>query len=315
VAENLNPQVEFAEKRTGKIGKRRKQMKIKLILTALATALALMASIGSATKAVKQGPAPVAQNTDGPRYTSDGLLLRPANYRDWVFLSSSVGLQYGPGANPANPSFENVYVNPSAYNEFAKTGKWPDKTMFVLEIRRSMEKGTFARGGHYQGEVVTMEAAVKDEARFPEKWAYFGLGKSAESARAFPKGQGCFSCHNTNGAVENSFAQFYPTVFAIAKEKGTLNPGYLEGQAAREAAEAHSGQEQKAPAESGAAAPKPTPSPEGEEVEDLVCNMPVKKATALKTIYQNKTYYFCRQQCKDDFERAPLQFIKALEKE
>jgi YHS domain-containing protein len=226
------------------------------------------------------------------------------NYRNWIYLSSSLGLQYGPGANPADPAFENVYVNPSAYSEFMKSGKWPDKTIFVLEIRRSMDKGTFAQGGRYQGDLVTMEAAVKDESRFPEKWAYFGLGRNAESARAFPKTESCFSCHSANAAVENSFAQFYPTVFAVAKEKGTLNPEYLKAQESREAAGAHS----SAGAQSGADAPKGANPPE--EVDDLVCNMQISKNTAFKTDYKGKTYYFCRQECKSDFERAPEQFIK-----
>ena len=274
-------------------------MKTKMIALTAVTALMLILNLGGGSQSAKQEP------NDGPQYTGDGRLARPVNYRNWIYLSSSLGLQYGPGANPADPAFENVYVNPSAYSEFMKSGKWPDKTIFVLEIRRSMDKGTFAQGGRYQGELVTMEAAVKDESHFPEKWAYFGLGRNAESARAFPKTESCFTCHSANAAVENSFAQFYPTVFAVAKEKGTLNPGYLKAQESREAAEAHSSAGEK----SGAAAPAATKSPE-EEADDPVCNMPVSKKTEFKTDYKGKTYYFCRQLCKSDFERAPEQFIK-----
>jgi YHS domain-containing protein len=273
-------------------------MKTKMIVSTAAAVLALILNLGGGSQTAKQEP------YDGPQYTSDNRLARPVNYRDWIYLSSSLGLQYGPGANPADPAFENVYVNPSAYREFMKSGKWPDKTIFVLEIRRSMDKGTFAQGGRYQGELVTMEAAVKDESRFPEKWAYFGLGRSAESARAIPKTESCFTCHSANAAVENSFAQFYPTVFAVAKEKGTLNPGYLKAQESREAAEAHS-----SAGEQAGAAPTATNPPEG-EVDDLVCNMQVSKKTAFKADYNGKTYYFCRQECKSDFERAPEQFIK-----
>jgi len=274
-------------------------MKTKMIVSTAVAALALILNIGGGSQSAKQ------TSTDGPQYTSDNRLMRPTDYRNWIYLSSSLGLQYGPGATPADPAFENVYVNPSAYSEFMKSGKWPDRTIFVLEIRRSMDKGTFAQGGRYQGELVTMEAAVKDESRFPEKWAYFGLGRNAESARAIPKTESCFTCHSANAAVENSFAQFYPTVFAVAKEKGTLNPGYLKAQESRETAEAHS----SASKQSGAAAPKAA-NPSEEEVDDLVCNMQVSKKTALKTDYKGKTYYFCREECKSDFERAPEQFIK-----
>lgn len=209
-------------------------MKTKMLVVGSVVTLILILNLGIVSKTTKQDV------TDGPQYNKDDQLIRPANYRNWVYLSTSVGLQYGPGVNPGNPSFENVYVNPGAYGEFVKTGKWPDKTMFVLEIRRLMTKGTFAQGGQYQGDLITMEAAVKDEHRFPEKWAYFGLGANNPSAQAIPKSASCFSCHSKNAAVENTFAQFYPTVFAIAKEKGTLNPDYLQTQKIREASEAHS---------------------------------------------------------------------------
>jgi hypothetical protein len=198
-----------------------------MIVSTAVAALTLILSLGGASPTAKQTP------TDGPQYTNDNRLMRPLNYRNWIYLSGSLGLQYEPGASPADPAFENVYVNPSAYGEFMKSGKWPDKTIFVLEIRRSMDKGSFAQGGRYQGELLRIEAAVKDESRFPEKWAYFGLGRDAESASPFPKTERCFSCHSANAAVENSFAQFYPTVFAVAKEKGTLNPGYLKAQESR----------------------------------------------------------------------------------
>ncbi|MBI1760602.1 MAG: cytochrome P460 family protein [Acidobacteria bacterium] len=203
-------------------------MRTKMLLSGLAFVLALTLSTGGMS--LFTGALPLEQKeADGPQYTTDNQLLRPANYRAWVYLSSSVGLQYGPNA-PANPAFENVYVNPAAYKEFAKTGQWPDKTIFVLEIRRLLDKGTFAHGGQYQGDLITLEAAVKDERRFPEKWAYFGLGATAPSAKAIPKEGGCFSCHSQNAAVENTFAQFYPTVLAIAKEKGTLNQSYQRTQ-------------------------------------------------------------------------------------
>jgi len=278
-------------------------MKTKMIVSTAVAAFMLILNLGGGSQTAKQ------ERNDGPQYTTDNRLVRPVNYRNWIYLSSSLGLQYGPDANPAGPAFENVYVNPSAYSEFMKSGEWPDKTIFVLEIRRSMDKGTFAQGGRYQGDLMTIEAAVKDESRFPEKWAYFGLGKNAESARAIPKTESCFTCHSANAAVENTFAQFYPTVFAVAKEKGTLNQGYLKAQESREAAEAHS----SASEQSRTAAPAATNSPD-EEVDDLVCNMQVSKRTTFKTTYQGKTYYFCRPECKSDFESAPEQFIKTGKK-
>ena len=57
--------------------------------------------------------------TDGPQYNSDGTLQLPKNYREWVYLSSGLGMTYGPAASAdtQNPAFDNVFVNPSSYRE------------------------------------------------------------------------------------------------------------------------------------------------------------------------------------------------------
>ena len=36
----------------------------------------------------------------------------------------------------------------------------------------------------------------------------------------------CYACHATHTAVENTFVQFYPTLFEVAREKGTIKPTY-----------------------------------------------------------------------------------------
>ena len=78
--------------------------------------------------------------------------MKPADFREWVFLSSGLGMTYNPpaaaGAAPGRPpSFTNVYVNPSSYRRFVQTGAWPDQTMFVLEIRASASEGSINLGG------------------------------------------------------------------------------------------------------------------------------------------------------------------------
>ena len=47
--------------------------------------------------------------------------------------------------------FDNVFVNPAAYQAFTKTGTWPDKTMLVLEGRGAQGKGSINQQGNYQG--------------------------------------------------------------------------------------------------------------------------------------------------------------------
>ncbi len=158
---------------------------------------------------------------DGPRYTADGMMLRPEQYREWVFLSSGLGMMYGPLGSGGEARFDNVFVSPSAYRQFLRTGQWPDQTVMVLEVRSAQSNGSINRGGHFQTGVVGVEVHVKDEKRFPRKWAFFGFGEGAKAAKAIPVTANCFSCHEQHGAVDTTFVQFYPTLIDAAKEHGT----------------------------------------------------------------------------------------------
>jgi len=157
-----------------------------------------------------------------PRFTADGELIRPENYREWIFLSAGLGMTYGVAKPGAEPRFDNVFVTPAAYREFMKTGTWPDKTLFILEVRASTTKGSINQGGHYQEEVVAIEAHLKDESRFEKKWAFFNFGTSAPSAKPLPATSSCQTCHEQHGAVDETFVQFYPTLAPVAKAKGTF---------------------------------------------------------------------------------------------
>ena len=169
--------------------------------------------------------------SDAPRYNGQGELLRPEDYREWIFLTSGLGMNYGPAVvRTATPPFDNVFVRPESYREFVKTGKWPDKTVFILEIRASTQHGSINKSGNFQTDLIVVEAAVKDEARFQEKWGYFGFpgpaGVLAKTSKRIPPTASCNQCHSTNAAVENTFVQFYPTLLEVAETKGTLNSYY-----------------------------------------------------------------------------------------
>jgi hypothetical protein len=167
---------------------------------------------------------------DGPRY--DGMrLVRPVDYREWPFLGSGLGLTYmeANAANAAQP-FTNVFVNPSSYRSFIETGTWPNQTVFVLESRRSETNAAPNVGGRFQGEMLGLEAEVKD-ARFSDGWAFFNFGRApALSTDAAPlTGNAvstCIECHTQHTAVERTFVQFYPTLLEVARRKGTLKPGF-----------------------------------------------------------------------------------------
>lgn len=168
-----------------------------------------------------------AQQTEEPHYTGDGRLIRPDNYREWVYLSSGLGMTYGLAETVANSDsvrFDNVFVTPQAYRAFVQTGSWPDKTMLALEVRNSASKGSINRGGHYQEGLAGLEIHLKDQKRFPTGWAFFGFGSTDQSAKPFPATSACQTCHAKSGAVDETFVQFYPTLLPIANAKGTFKP-------------------------------------------------------------------------------------------
>jgi hypothetical protein len=88
-----------------------------------------------------------------PEFNKDGELVRPKNYREWIFLSSGVGMSYGAGKDP----FTNVFAEPSAYRKFVETGKWPEKSIFALELRKPATEGSINKGGQYQTDFIAVE--------------------------------------------------------------------------------------------------------------------------------------------------------------
>jgi hypothetical protein len=163
-----------------------------------------------------------AGSGDGPRHAANGSLLFPSDYREWVFLSSGLGMTYGPAATPGTPRFDNVFVNRSAYKAFLESGKWQDGAMFVLEIRSATSEGSINKGGHFQTGVSAIEVEVKEAG----KWTFYAFGKGdVAEGKPFPTTERCYECHSTNGAVDNTFVQFYPTLLPIATAKGTVKTG------------------------------------------------------------------------------------------
>jgi len=161
-----------------------------------------------------------------PRYTSDNQLLPPDNYREWIYLSSGLGMNYRP-APGSHDMFTNVFVPQWAYQEFLKSGRWPDKTMLVVEERGAQSKGSINKHGNFQTDLMGMGVEVKDS-QFPDKWEYFNFDEDTKSAKANPKA-GCWQCHEDHGAVEHTFVQFYPTLKPVAKKFGTYKQAAEDG--------------------------------------------------------------------------------------
>ena len=165
-------------------------------------------------------------------FNAKGELSRPVDYREWVFVTSGLGMNYGPSKpQPGQATqFTNVFVNPQAWRSYMQSGVWPEGTMFILEVRKAEEEVSVNNAGRTQGAAVALEASVKDSSRYPDGgWSYFSFdskGGLVDAAAPLPRTASCYSCHKAHGAVEWTFTQFYPEQFAVARAHGTVRKDY-----------------------------------------------------------------------------------------
>jgi hypothetical protein len=192
-------------------------------------------SLVAAGLAIRMAQSPArevkAAQAMAPSYTSNGDMLPPSHYREWIYLTSGIDMSYSPKAMDMGgmSMFDNVFVNPEAYRSFLATGTWPDKTVMILEGREALSKGSINQSGHFQaGKVMDLEVHVKDEARFPGKWAFFSFDAPDKNGTLIPQGAPCYKCHAEHAAVDTTFVQFYPTLLPVAQEKHTLSAPFLK---------------------------------------------------------------------------------------
>ncbi len=192
--------------------------------------------------AVLLGTTPLAANAaedfPKPSFNDQGQLIRPdVSYREWVY----VGTPFTPNAlNPPEapfPEFHNVYIHPSDFDHWKRTGTFPDGTVIIKELVLVGATQAVSGKGYFMGEFTGLEATIKDSKRFkdePGHWAYFSFGHSyplADTAQAFPA-PACNACHEASAADDFVFTQFYPVLRAAkgAKSGKRMDSGSKEYQ-------------------------------------------------------------------------------------
>jgi len=191
--------------------------------------LLVLAAVGSVAGSASE------TGSGKPLYDENGRLRFPGDYRDWVFLSSGLNMSYSDGPQDASMNmFGNTFAPRAAYAAFKVTGRWPDKTVLIIENRVAGTKGSINKRGQFQrADTMGFEAHVKDEARFKGGWGFFSFGNEEKSASQIPYTASCYGCHQAHAAADTTFVQFYPTLLPIATKLKTLNPAYVAEEAAR----------------------------------------------------------------------------------
>jgi len=195
----------------------------------VSVAMAFTMLLGATAPSLAPGRAP-QESPDGARYTAEKELRFPEGYREWIFLTSGVDMTYNAKADAGMSMFGNVFVNPSSYREFLKTGTWPEGTALILENRGAVHGGEKQASINKHGfsqteETMGMEVHVKD-ASVPGGWGIYAFD-AEKTAKMIPRAASCYGCHERHAAVDTTFVQFYPTLLPVAKTKGVLSKAYL----------------------------------------------------------------------------------------
>jgi hypothetical protein len=142
-----------------------------------------------------------------PKISKNELLL-PANYHNWVTLSPSTA---GIPSHRHKKVASKLFVEPTAFEHFTRTGTWPNKTVIVLELSSSKAR---ARA---KSDVMGLEAAVKNDASFPNSWTYYGIiyDHPQQSSDTLKAEKPC----DCDQPLDSMLAMAFPTLRAVINAK------------------------------------------------------------------------------------------------
>lgn len=160
------------------------------------------------------------KNEVAAKFNQKGELIRPENYRDWIFVGAPVTPNDMNNGKAPFPEFHYVYIDPVSYKEYKATDNFRDGTILVKELDSVGGKQAASGNGYFAGNYIGLEATVNDSKRFknePGAWAYFSFSQAdhklpyKDTASAFPK-EACNACHQSNAADDWVFTQYYPVL-------------------------------------------------------------------------------------------------------
>ena len=182
-----------------------------------ALSVAAMLAVFAAVTAVSadEATAPAAATTlDVARLTTEGKLRKPADMTNWIFLGTSLGMGYNPGSfNAARPGqFQVVLMEPIAYQHFVERGSYAPGSMFVLAFYDTdVQQHSINQNGFTQAELTNYEIHLIDP-KHEDGHAFYMFDAQSTEGDAMPAGNNCARCHKDHGALQGTFAQFYPTL-------------------------------------------------------------------------------------------------------
>lgn len=151
----------------------------------------------------------------------DRLATVGKDFTSWVCVGSPLTSDALNNGKAAFPEFHNVYIEPSAYRIYRKTGVFPDGTIMFKELQRTLPKQNPDESrsepsgrGFFPGALNGADVAVKDTKPFADTngWGHFDFNHSepkAEIAKLQAKAN-CADCHIAGAKKDMVWIQFYP---------------------------------------------------------------------------------------------------------
>ncbi|MFT7374118.1 MAG: hypothetical protein ACI9T9_002823 [Oleiphilaceae bacterium] len=165
----------------------------------------------------------------------DGELARPTGYREWVYVGTPVTPNDMNNGKAAFPEHHNVYIDPTSWNHWKKTGEFRDETILIKELVSVGTKSAVSGQGYFQGDFIGLEATIKSKKNFPDEpgnWAYYSFSSSdyktlSKTAKPFPAAS-CNSCHAAAAADDFVFTQYYPVLREGKGQGMKASGGYID---------------------------------------------------------------------------------------
>lgn len=191
---------------------------------------ASLCSVGCDRATITEKSSVAADPIYQAQYTEDGQLIRPDDWREWVFVGMPVTPNGLNGGKAILPEAQAVYIDPASWRHWKESGTFRDGTMFAVELTLLAHEGALEDGsttqvigrGFFQDDFSGLMFSTKDAQRFPDEpghWAYFSTkigateGEYPDTLVALPT-EACNSCHQSNGEQDWVFSQFYPVLRA-----------------------------------------------------------------------------------------------------
>jgi hypothetical protein len=163
-------------------------------------------------------------------FNGDGEMIRPAGWREWVFVGSPTTPNSLNGGAAPFPEFHSVYLDPQSWAHYKETGTFREGTMFAKELSLVGDTAATSGIGFFNGKMQGFEIAHKDSEKYSKEsggWAYYSFGhhdEPYENSAAAMANAACAACHTAAAAEDMVFTQYYP-ILRAAKGAGDAGAG------------------------------------------------------------------------------------------